>query len=150
MRRKMVSSDLVECVISLGPNLFYNSSMVSCLLVTNSNKSVDRKGKVLFIQAVDEVRKEKTMSFLDDLHIDKIHSTYVNYEEIHQFSAILENDVIANDKNSRLSVQLYVKRDSVVEDNFSENLQAWEESSEALKGSMETLFNNINSGKQYD
>jgi len=45
---------------------------------------------------------------------------------------------------------LYVKRDSVVEDNFSENLQAWEESSEALKGSMETLFNNINSGKQYD
>ena len=44
MRRIMIE-DLVECVISLGPNLFYNSSMTSCLLVTNNNKQVARKGK---------------------------------------------------------------------------------------------------------
>ena len=35
--RKMIEADVVEAVISLGPNLFYNSSMVSCLLITNNN-----------------------------------------------------------------------------------------------------------------
>lgn len=43
MRRKMVEQDLVECVIGLGPNLFYNSSMVSCLLITNNNKPKKEK-----------------------------------------------------------------------------------------------------------
>ena len=73
MRRKMVEEDLVECVIGLGPNLFYNSSMTSCLLITNNNKRPKAKGKVLIIQAVEEVRKEKTMSYLDEHHIQRIH-----------------------------------------------------------------------------
>ena len=34
MRRKMIEQDLVECVIGLGPNLFYNSPMEACLLIT--------------------------------------------------------------------------------------------------------------------
>jgi type I restriction enzyme M protein len=71
MRRKMIESDVAECVIGLGPNLFYNSSMVSCLLVCRNNKPKNRKNKILFIDAVDEVRKEKTMSYLDTQHIFK-------------------------------------------------------------------------------
>jgi len=58
IRRRMVEDDVVECVISLGPNLFYNSPMVACLLITNNNKPAERKGKVLFIEAVNEVRKQ--------------------------------------------------------------------------------------------
>jgi type I restriction enzyme M protein len=37
MRRKMIEQDLVECVIGLGPNLFYNSPMEACLLITKTN-----------------------------------------------------------------------------------------------------------------
>ena len=150
MRRKMVESDLVECVISLGPNLFYNSSMVSCLLITNQNKPEERRGKVLFIQAVDEVRKEKTMSYLDTTHIEKIHETYVNYDETPYFSSITEKDEILNDKNARLSVQLYVKRDSIVENNFPETLQAWEKSSHNLRKSMNTLFATFQSDDSHE
>ena len=51
MRKKMIEDDVVECVISLGPNLFYNSSMTSCLLITNNNKPKERKGKVLFVSS---------------------------------------------------------------------------------------------------
>ena len=49
MRRKMIENDFVECVIGLGPNLFYNSPMEACLLVTKTNKEKSKKGKVLII-----------------------------------------------------------------------------------------------------
>lgn len=140
MRRKMVESDVVECVISLGPNLFYNSSMVSCLLVTNSNKPVERKGKVLLIQAVHEVRKEKTMSYLDDEHIQRIHHAYKRFQSEEGFAAIVDNEEILQDKNARLSVQLYVKEEQVEEENFDEILSRWEASCGDLKNSMNELF----------
>ena len=72
MRRKMIEQDLVECVIGLGPNLFYNSPMEACLLITKINKPASRKGKILFINAVNEVKQEKNIGFLEEQHINKI------------------------------------------------------------------------------
>ena len=143
MRRKMVEQDLVECVIGLGPNLFYNSSMVSCLLITNNNKPKERKGKVLLIQAVDEVRKEKTMSYLDKKHIDRIHAAYLNFKDEEGFSKVISNEVVVADKNARLNVQLYVEEKVIETDSFSTLLENWNESSKKLKDSMESLFNTI-------
>ena len=146
MRRKMVEEDLVECVIGLGPNLFYNSSMYSCLLITNNNKPAKGKGKVLFIQAVDEVRKEKTMSYLDDKHIQKIHLVYKEFKRIEAFTEIITNEEILGDKNVRLSVQLYVKEAQTKEDDFGELLFHWEKNSDSLKKSMTNLFNTFSDG----
>lgn len=143
MRRKMVESDVVECVISLGPNLFYNSSMVSCLLITNNNKPAERKGKVLFIEAVDEVHKEKTMSYLQPQHIEKILHAYKSYQLEDGFTAIASNDEIVKDANARLSVQLFVKGADRAESCFKTTLSQWEQSSLELKQSMNNLFQAI-------
>lgn len=142
MRRKMIEQDIVECVIGLGPNLFYNSSMVSCLLVTCKNKPVDRKGKILFIQAVDEVRKEKTMSYLDDKHIKKILNAYTNFKNISEFSKVEKIETILKDKNARLSVELFVKDSSVSanQNSFANIISDWENSTEQLSQSMNELF----------
>lgn len=146
MRRKMIKSDIVECVISLGPNLFYNSSMVSCLLITNNNKPEERKGKVLFIEAVNEVRKEKTMSYLDELHIQKVHNAFTDYKKIESFTSIIDNSEIIKDKNARLSVQLYVKEEQKTNGNFGKILSDWETSSKDLKLSMDELFKTLING----
>lgn len=45
MRKRMIESDVVECVIGLGPNLFYNSPMESCLLICRTNKKKIEKIK---------------------------------------------------------------------------------------------------------
>lgn len=141
MRRKMIESDVVEAVISLGPNLFYNSSMVSCLLITNNNKSKERKNKVLFIEAVKEVRSEKTMSYLDPQHINKIHKAYLDFKEDPEFTAIVEKEKVLEDSFSRLSVQLYVKSNKVENENdFGLLFNRWDESSNSLKNSMNNLF----------
>ena len=52
MRERLVRSDKVECVIGLGPNLFYNSPMEACIMICRMNKRPERRGQVLFINAV--------------------------------------------------------------------------------------------------
>lgn len=146
MRRKMIEEDRVECVISLGPNLFYNSSMTSCLLITNNNKAFERRGKILFIQAVDEVRNEKTISYLDPHHIERIHNAYLNFSSEKTFSKIISNDKVLEDKNARLSVQLFVKENKIEEESFDELINDWEQSSVALKESMNELFKTLANG----
>ena len=143
MRRNMIEEDLVECVISLGPNLFYNSPMTSCLLITNNNKVPERKNKVLFVQAVNEVRNEKTMSYLDPKHIERIHNAYLAFENEDTFTAVADKEDILKDINARLSVQLFVKQDAVEEKNFDVLLNDWEESSINLKNSMNELFKTL-------
>lgn len=146
MRRKMIENDLVECVISLGPNLFYNSPMVACLLITNNNKPPERKGKVLFIQAVDEIRREKTMSYLDDKHIQRIFKAYKEFKSEKSFTAIVETEKILEDKNARLNIQLYVDDDKITHENFNVLLNAWETNSNNLRSSMDELFKTLANG----
>jgi type I restriction enzyme M protein len=144
MRRKMIESDLVECVIGLGPNLFYNSSMVSCLLICRVNKPEDRKGKTLFVQAVDEVRKETTMSYLDEHHIKRILDAYQNFESVDGFCEVVDNETILKDKVARLSVQYFVKTNKAKEsESFTTIFENWKQSSNDLETSMNTLFETI-------
>ena len=56
MREKLIRSDVVECVIGLGPNLFYNSPMEACIVICRMNKAPERRGRILFINAVNEVK----------------------------------------------------------------------------------------------
>jgi type I restriction enzyme M protein len=146
MRRKMIEDDIVECVISLGPNLFYNSSMTSCLLITNNNKKPKRKGKVLFVQAVNEVRNEKTISYLDPHHIDRIYNAYQDFKDEDAFTAVIENEVILEDKNARLNVQLFVKEEIKIQENFDLLLNTWEADSKKLNTSMNNLLKTLANG----
>lgn len=142
MRRKMIEEDLVECVIGLGPNLFYNSPMEACLLITKTNKDQNKKGKILFINAVQEVKQDKTISFLEDKHVDKIFKAYKDFKSVENFSALVSLDDVLNN-NGNMSISLYVRPDNA-ESNFSlpfqEAFKKWENSGSALKNSMNELF----------
>ena len=80
IRQKLIESDLIEAVIGLGHNLFYNSAMQSCLLVVRTNKEKSRKGKILFIDASNEVTDERAQSFLSTSNRDKILKAYLGFE----------------------------------------------------------------------
>lgn len=145
MRRKMVEKDLVECVIGLGPNLFYNSPMEACLLITNNNKQKERKGKVLFINAVDEVKQEKTMAFLEQHHIDKIFKAYKACTDIENFSALVSiEDVI--EKNGNMAMNLYIRTNSLntqTIDLFEDVYEDWNSKAIELKKTMNELFQTL-------
>ena len=141
MREKIVSADLVECVIGLGPNLFYNSPMESCIVICRTSKSADKKGKILFINALDHIREESNMSYLDTEHILVIAEAYNNWVNVEGFSRVVELKEIQANK-FRLAIQNYVKSysDDVDHREFSEVLGEWLQESKKLGASMDDLF----------
>lgn len=145
MRKAMIDTDTVECVIALGKNLFYNSSMESTLLIRRTNKDPSKKGKILFINAFEEVKDEKAISYLLDCHINKIFNAYRKYKDIDGFAKIVSNeDVLKND--GALLVTNYVKSTRIIDSStvsVKEAIVEWENSSRVLKKSMNALFKSL-------
>ena len=121
MRRRMIESDCVDCVIGLGPNLFYNSPMEACLLICCMQKPTQRKGKILFINAVDEVKRDKTISTLEPQHIDKIFKAYKEYKDVECFAKVVSNKQIL-ENGATLNISQYVSRLEVKSDKPSKSL----------------------------
>lgn len=113
MRAPMVERDWVEAVIGLGPNLFYNSPMESCILICSRHKAEARNGKVIFIDAVNEVTRERAQSFLKPEHQQRILSAFRSFVDEPGFAKVVTlNEIASNGGN--LSIPLYVKRLSSV------------------------------------
>jgi type I restriction enzyme M protein len=144
MRAKLVAADVVECVLGLGPNLFYNSPMEACVIICRTNKHSERRGKVLFINAVNEVARERAQSFLRPEHISKIVTAYRDFADTPGFARVVTREEIqANQDN--LNIALYVRPSANGSDageghSLAEALAEWDASSQALRASMDDLF----------
>ncbi|WP_038334287.1 type I restriction-modification system subunit M [Empedobacter falsenii] len=143
MRRNMIESDIVEAVIGLGPNLFYNSPMEACLLITNNNKPKNKRGKILIINAVKDVKQEKTISFLEKGHIEKIYQAYIDFKNTEGYSIVVDKQDVLERKGS-LNIAQYV---SNVESNMeqislSDAISNWNNASNELSNSMNALLGN--------
>lgn len=140
MRAKMIQDDVIEAVLGLGPNLFYNSPMEACVVFCRSRKPQERHGKVLFIDAVNEVTRERAQSFLTPAHIERIAETYRDFRDVEGFSKIATLEEIAA-KQDNLSIPLYVKK---AEADAGPGLQTtiieWRQSSAQLKAAAKELF----------
>ena len=145
MRSKMIEEDLVECVIGLGPNLFYNSPMEACLLITKTNKAKEKQGKVLIINALKEVKQEKNIAFLDQKHIDKIYNTYKDFKDIDGFAKVVSIENILENKGS-LNIAQFLSNVDTSNPVLSVNeaLSNWKEQSKTLTKSMNELFEILN------
>jgi type I restriction enzyme M protein len=107
MRRKLIQADLIECVLGLGPNLFYNSPMEACVLICRTSKPRARKGKILFINAVNEVTRERAQSFLTDKNIARIAAAYRAFEDTSAFTRVVNIQEVRS-KEFSLSIPLYL------------------------------------------
>ena len=150
MRARLVEHDVVECVLGLGPNLFYNSPMEACVVVCWMNKPKERRGKLLFINAVNEVTRERAQSFLEEDHIDKILKAYRGFKNVEGFARVATLDEIrANGAN--LSIPLYVRPKTngngstraEGDKTLTQVIAEWQSSSKALRASMSKLFKTL-------
>ena len=143
IRRKMIEGDFVDAVIGLGKNLFYNSSMESCLLVCRMKKPEERKGKIIFINAENELRIERSSAWLEPKHIKKISETYWKFKDVNGFAKVVCNhDVL--DKNGNMNIQLYIQHSQEnTEHNIEELITEIENQQIDLNTSLNKLFNNL-------
>ena len=113
MRRKLIEADVIECVLGLGPNLFYNSPMEACVVICRMAKPKAHKGKILFINAVDEVTRERAQSFLTDDHIERVVKAYKKFKDEPGFTRVATLEQIRA-KDSSLSIPLYVQATTTI------------------------------------
>lgn len=108
MRKKLIEFDLLDSVIGIGKNLFFNSPMEACIVICRTQKEEKRKNKVLFINAKNEVTRKNSFSFLEESHINKISKAYFDYCDIEEFANIASIDKIKECGYS-LGISKYVK-----------------------------------------
>jgi type I restriction enzyme M protein len=106
IRKGILEDDLVEAVIGLPSGLFYGTGIPASLIIINKNKSAERKGKVLFINAELDYQEGKNQNILRDQDIEKIVGCFDAYNEIKRFSRVVPlEEIRENDHN--LNIRRY-------------------------------------------
>ncbi len=130
IREQLLKMDIIEAVIGLGPNIFYGASISACILVFRVFKKKDKKNKVLFIDASDQVRVGRAQNYLEKEHIERIYKWYRDHKDIQDHVKVADlEQVEANDFN--LNIPLYVEK------KIEDNLPSVEKALKSLKQAFE-------------
>jgi type I restriction enzyme M protein len=148
MRKRLVEADLVECVLGLGPNLFYNSPMEACVIVCRTAKSKARRGCILFIDALNEIARDRAQSFLREDHQEHITGAYRAFKDESGFAKVATHEEVAAQEHS-LSIPLYVRRAAsgvaAGPKSLGSAWDEWEKSSSTLWREMNSLIATLDS-----
>ena len=143
MRENLIKSDMIESVIGIGPNLFYNSPMEACILICNREKPEQMKQKILFINALKEITRKNGESYLEKSHIEKIASVYHNPHDIDNFSRLVDWNEIES-YNYDLTIQKYVfitDTEDVLSETNEYYVQQWETQMSTKNANLNELMN---------
>lgn len=91
IRKYLVDNNFVDCVIQLPDNLFFGTSIATCILVMAKNKTENR---VLFIDASKEFKKETNNNILEEKNINTIIEEFRNREEKEDTREIIDIKVL--------------------------------------------------------
>ncbi len=105
IRKKLLEENLLEAVIGLPPNLFYGRSIPTCILIFNKAKT---SKDILFIDASKGFERGKKQNTLRETDIDKIVSTYNNFETIEKYSSVIPFNKVAKENDFNLNIPRYI------------------------------------------
>ena len=111
IRKYLVDNNFIDCVIQLPSNLFFGTSIATCIMVLKRGK---QDNKTLFIDASAECVKVTNNNKLTAENIARIVDTFANRSETKHFSHLAEySEITENDYN--LSVSTYVEAEDTRE-----------------------------------
>ncbi len=126
IRSVLLEKDLLEAVIGLGENIFYGATLSACILVFRAQKEKSRKGKFLFIDAADQVRKGRAQNTLEQEHIETIYQWYADFKDVKNHVKVADIEEIKSN-GYNLNIPLYVEKE------MTDNLPTLEEVKAQLK-----------------
>jgi len=107
IRTHVLKADKVEAVVGLAPNLFYGTGLAACVLILRHDKPAARKGRVLFINGDDLMKKGRNQNTLEPEHAAELFEAYHGFADIDGRASIATLDEVErNDFN--LNIPLYV------------------------------------------
>ena len=107
IRQKIIDENLLHAVIGLPANLFYGTSIPTCVLVFKGRKARGECSDVLFIDASSDFEKGKNQNKLTSDNITKIIETYHEREHVDKYAHVASlEEIKENDYN--LNIPRYV------------------------------------------
>lgn len=107
IRRGLIEDDLIEAVLSLAPNLFYGTGISACVLILNRRKAAARRGRVLFVQGLDELTDGKNQNRLSDENVARLADAFHAFEDSERFARVVPTQEI-RDNDYNLNISRYV------------------------------------------
>lgn len=105
IRKKIIENNYIHAVIGLPANIFFGTTIASVILVFKKNRQ-EGEG-ILFIDALNEFKKEKNKNILTNDHVKKIVDTYTQRATIDKYSKLVGlEEIISNDFN--LNIPRYI------------------------------------------
>lgn len=115
IREHLIKKDLLEAVIGLGQNIFYGTTLAACVLVFRTKKAKDRKGKILFINASDQIRAGRAQNYLEKHHVEQIVKWFKGGQDVVTSCKMVSFDLV-KEKEFNLNIPLFIEKHA--EDNL--------------------------------
>ncbi|NLT52912.1 MAG: N-6 DNA methylase, partial [Ignavibacteria bacterium] len=133
IRKEILKMDILEAVIGLGQNIFYGAGIAACILIFKANKPDKKEGKVLFIDASDQIRVGRAQNYLEEKHIDQIYKWYSDFSDIENYVHVATLDEIETNDGS-LNIPLYIEK------KIDDHLPSLREATKQLKESVDEMW----------
>ncbi len=139
IRKQIVESDKIDCIITLIGGVFYGAGVSACLILMNNQKVPDHKGKICMIDATEIYTPARAQNYMSEDDIQTVFNLYSNYKDVIEKAKIVTLDDI-REKDYTLSVNIYIEKEEqevvspeTVRKNYYEALSEVERAEKRMK-----------------
>lgn len=147
IRQYLVDNNYIDCIIQLPSNLFFGTSISTCIMVLKKGKVDD---KILFIDASKEFVKVTNNNRLTQENIQHIMDTYVQRTEIVHYAHVASHKEVVNNYN--LAVSTYVEEEDTREEidieDLKNRIQDIVQQEDELRRDIESIIREIEGGTE--
>lgn len=139
IRKQIIESDKIECIITLVGGVFYGAGVSACLILMNNQKVPDHKNKICMIDATNIYTPARAQNYMSEDDIQLVFNLYSNYKDEIEKVKVVSLDEI-REKDYTLSVNTYIEKKEqevvppeVVRQNYFDALQEVKDAEEKMK-----------------
>lgn len=139
IRKQIIESDKIECIITLIGGVFYGAGVSACLLLLNNKKVPEHKNKICMIDATSIYTPARAQNYMSEDDIQKVFNLYSNYKDVLEYVKVVDIEEI-RDKDYTLSVNTYIDKHEqevvdpvVVRQKYFDALKEVKEAEEKMK-----------------
>ncbi|HEX4143769.1 MAG TPA: class I SAM-dependent DNA methyltransferase [Pirellulales bacterium] len=146
IRKEFVDRDLVEGVVLLPENLFYNTPSPGVLLFLNKSKPSKRRGRIMLINASGDFTKGKPKNYISDTAIRRIADTFLKWKDVDKYSQVITIDT-AKASDYSLSPSRYIDLGEQVDHRpigtIAQDLEHAQQIAAQLVGELDTILREL-------
>ena len=146
IRKNLIKNNLLDAVIGLPANLFYGTSIPTCILVFKGKEKRQETKDILFIDASEEFKKEKNKNVLTKENIDKIIKTYSERKDVEKYAHLADiEEIEENDYNLNIPryVDTFEKEEPIILSEVANEIKNIDIEIEETKVKLKEMFNEL-------